>query len=155
MGNIGSYVDLTSGWRGHQANIEADGASRSGNWSDGDFAPAMAGSAWALSLSDRISCTTPYQGLMPPSRSPTARESRVACRGLATCALKWALPRQFLCRRARVASATKPTAVKRKETGSGTGSPVTRNAPVRVPVPTIQAPGGGSIRVAPPSIASP
>src|ERR1017187_209398 len=41
MGNIGSHVDLTSGWPGHQADIEADGASRSENWSDGDFAPAM------------------------------------------------------------------------------------------------------------------
>jgi hypothetical protein len=40
MGNIGSHVDITSGWRGHQANIEADGASRSGNWSDGDLSPA-------------------------------------------------------------------------------------------------------------------
>src|ERR1035438_3948883 len=41
MGNIGSHVDLTSGWPGHQADIEADGASRSENWSDGDFATGM------------------------------------------------------------------------------------------------------------------
>jgi hypothetical protein len=41
MGIIGSHVDITSGWRGHQVNIEADEASRSGNWSDGDFATGM------------------------------------------------------------------------------------------------------------------
>src|ERR1017187_3424416 len=49
MGNIGSHLDLTSGWRGHQAKIEADGALRSGNWTDGDFPTAMAWKAWALS----------------------------------------------------------------------------------------------------------
>jgi hypothetical protein len=41
MGIIGSHVDLTFLCRGHQANIEADGASRSENWSDGDFATAI------------------------------------------------------------------------------------------------------------------
>src|ERR1035441_4394605 len=49
MGIIGSHVDLTSGCRGHQANIEADGASRSENWSDGDLPPTMAeglGTVW-------------------------------------------------------------------------------------------------------------
>jgi hypothetical protein len=42
MGNIGSHVDISSGRRGHQGNIEAAGAPRSGNWNEGDFAPEIA-----------------------------------------------------------------------------------------------------------------
>src|SRR5260370_13314126 len=40
MGNIGSHVDLTSGWAGHQANAEAEGAFQR-NWCHGLLATGI------------------------------------------------------------------------------------------------------------------
>jgi hypothetical protein len=74
MGNIGSHVDLTSGWSGHQANTQAAGASIAElvRWAVLDIYPAWAqGSSSQGAPAVRISSGVAQIAVEPTLTAPT------------------------------------------------------------------------------------